>query len=224
VASRLLGVRQAEERFWSTGERETREYVRLVEQRIVPASTLEGLTPATGYLRAPGVDGRGPRVEPVRMARPSLLGRPIPSIPPIPREEKTGAPRDGGMPANATPPGLPPAEPAAADEDLARVLERLEQEGERAGTCHLWPASAVNTDGYAKTTVRGHSVTVYKWLWEHQHGPVPRGWSLEHTCHTQARARGECRGGRTCKHRRCCELAHLEPMPIGEHSSRTEHR
>jgi hypothetical protein len=94
TASRLLGVRQAEERSWSTGERETREYVRLVEQRIVPASTLEGLAPATGYLRAPD----GPRVEPVRMARPSLLGRPVPGVPSIPREEErvTTGRRDAG--------------------------------------------------------------------------------------------------------------------------------
>ena len=134
------------------------------------------------------------------------------------------------MPANAalaSEPAVPAprssAEPAAADEDLARVLERLEREGERDGACRLWPAPGVNTDGYAKTTVKGQSVTVYKWLWERQHGRVPRGWTLHHRCHSRALQAGTCRSGRSCRHRRCCELAHLEPMPIGEHSSRTQH-
>jgi hypothetical protein len=230
TASRLLGVRQAEERSWSTDSRDTREHVRIVEQRIVPASVLEGLPPATAYLRAPATDGRPPRVEPVRMARPSLLGQDIPRIPSIPREEKAGERRDGGMPAEPAQavrgavPGPPPsAEPEAVDEDLARVLGRLEREGERDGACRLWPASGVNTDGYAKTTIKGQSMTVHKWLWEREHGPVPRGWTLEHTCHTAARLRGECPGGK-CKHRRCCELDHIEAMPKAEHSSRTVHR
>ena len=35
-------------------------------------------------------------------------------------------------------------------------------------------------------------------------------------------ARGECAGGKTCKHRRCCELDHLEGMPHGENSARQQ--
>jgi len=59
---------------------------------------------------------------------------------------------------------------------------------------------------------------VHRWLWERENGPVPKGWTLEHTCHTGAKARGECAGGKTCKHRRCCELEHLEAMPHGENT------
>jgi hypothetical protein len=81
---------------------------------------------------------------------------------------------------------MPSAEPETVDEELARVQQRLEREGEQDGTCRLWPASGVNTDGYAKTTVKGRSETVYNWLWQRQHGAVPQGWSLEHTCHTPA--------------------------------------
>jgi hypothetical protein len=65
-------------------------------------------------------------------------------------------------------------------------------------------------------------VRVYRWLYEHEYGPLPRGWTLDHTCHTEAKARGECAGGKTCKHRRCCELEHLEGMPHGENSSRQQ--
>jgi hypothetical protein len=76
TASRLLGVRWAKEHSWSTGDRDTREHVRLVEQAYVSASAMEDLmTPAVGYLRTPGVDGRRPRVEPVRVGKPSLVGR-----------------------------------------------------------------------------------------------------------------------------------------------------
>src|SRR6185437_2447762 len=72
--SRLLGVRWGEERSWSTG-RETRETVRLVEQPYVPASVMEDLDPGSAQLRVPNVDGRRTRVEPVRVAMPSLIGR-----------------------------------------------------------------------------------------------------------------------------------------------------
>jgi hypothetical protein len=207
--------------------------VRLVEQPYVSQSAMEELTPATGYLRRPGIDGRRPRVDPVRVGKPSLVGRtgqPVPPVQTVPRTGRGEAGWDGGTEVVASQaavpiPPLPLAEPEAQqDEDLARVLGRLEQEGEWVEGCHLWPASGCNAEGYAKTSVQGQRVTVHKWLWECARGEVPRGWSLEHTCHTAAKARGECRGGRTCRHRRCCELAHLVPMPIGEHSSRTEHR
>jgi len=45
---------------------------------------------------------------------------------------------------------------------------------------------------------------------------VPRGGDLDYLCHKRAKARGECMGGKTCKHRHCCELAHLEAKPHGE--------
>src|SRR6266511_3410136 len=53
---------------------------------------------------------------------------------------------------------------------------------------------------------------------ERENGRVPRGWTLKHSCHTQANRRGECAGGKTCKHRRCCEQTHLDVMPHGENN------
>ncbi len=38
-------------------------------------------------------------------------------------------------------------------------------------------------------------------LWTQHHGPVPAGWDLDH------------RTDRGCRHRDCCNLAHLEPVP-----------
>jgi hypothetical protein len=67
-------VRWGEEWSWSTG-RETRENARIVEQPYVPASVMEDLDPGSAQLRVPNVDGRRTRVEPVRVAMPSLIGR-----------------------------------------------------------------------------------------------------------------------------------------------------
>jgi hypothetical protein len=45
---------------------------------------------------------------------------------------------------------------------------------------------------------------------------VSMGWTVDHLRHNQAKARGECKGGKSCKHRCCCELAHLKAKPHGE--------
>jgi hypothetical protein len=37
--------------------------------------------------------------------------------------------------------------------------------------------------------------TVHKWLWEPENGRVPKGWSLQHSCHAEAKRRGECATG-----------------------------
>jgi hypothetical protein len=106
------------------------------------------------------------------------------------------------------------------DQDLERVLDRLEREGELDGECWLWPKAGCNDQGYAVVSIGGRGarrmLRVHKWLWERENGPVPKGWTLEHRCHTEAKRRGECAGGKTCKHRRCCEQTHLEAMPHGE--------
>jgi hypothetical protein len=73
TACRLLGVRWAEERSWSTG-RETRKNVRIVDQPYVSVPALEDLEPGTAHLRVPSVDGRRTRVEPVRVTLPSMVG------------------------------------------------------------------------------------------------------------------------------------------------------
>jgi hypothetical protein len=107
------------------------------------------------------------------------------------------------------------------DDDLVRVLGRLERDGEiDEEGCRLWPESGCNDQGYAVVSMGGRGnksmPRVYRWLWEREHGPLPKGWTLDHLCHNRAKARGECPGGK-CKHRRCCELAHLEAKPHSLH-------
>jgi hypothetical protein len=231
TASRLLGVRWGEERSWSTG-RETRENVRIVEQPYVSASALEDLEPGTAHLRVPSVDGRRTRVEPVRVALPSMVGhgragsptrRKEAEIPALPHDEvvqQTSYPEEAAALPVPAPDEMLAVNEEAIDEGLERVLRRLDDEGEQDGEWRLWPEAGCNDQGYAVVSVGNRMVRTYRWLYEHEHGALPKGWTLDHTCHNEARARGECAGGKTCRHRRCCELKHLEALPRGENSQR----
>jgi hypothetical protein len=115
---------------------------------------------------------------------------------------------------------IPAVDEEPIDVDLERVLRRLDDEGEQDGECRLWPETGCNDQGYAVVSMANRMVRTYRWLYEHEHGALPKGWTLDHTCHNEARARGECAGGKTCRHRRCCELEHLEALPRGENSQR----
>jgi hypothetical protein len=43
---------------------------------------------------------------------------------------------------------------------------------------------------------------------------------IDHTCHNEAALRGECKGGKTCAHRACVNLKHLELVTMSENSKR----
>jgi hypothetical protein len=53
-------------------------------------------------------------------------------------------------------------------------------------------------------------------------GPIPRGWEVDHVCHTDAVERDECGGG-ACEHRACWNPAHLETVSSAENSRRGNH-
>lgn len=48
-------------------------------------------------------------------------------------------------------------------------------------------------------------------------GPVPSGMLLDHTCHNRDQS---CQGGNNCRHRRCVNPAHLEPVTALTNSRR----
>lgn len=54
-------------------------------------------------------------------------------------------------------------------------------------------------------SLRAHRVSYQEW-----HGPIPTGFHVDHTCHNEAVARGECSGGYKCQHRGCVNTMHLE--------------
>jgi hypothetical protein len=94
-------------------------------------------------------------------------------------------------------------------DDIARA-----RAAETASGCWPWQGN-INDSGYGRRRVgtpgilwRAH-VLVYVELV----GPIPDGFELDHTCHTNDPA---CPGGRMCLHRRCVRPVHLEPVTPGE--------
>jgi hypothetical protein len=54
-----------------------------------------------------------------------------------------------------------------------------------------------------------YSARAHRWLYKQKRGPLTREQLLDHTCHNEAYARGECAGGIECLHRRCVNPEHL---------------
>ncbi len=82
--------------------------------------------------------------------------------------------------------------------------------------CWLW-AAYVDRYGYGQTSDserrnRGAHCVAYELLV----GPIPEGLELDHLCHTDDPS---CPGG-ACRHRRCVNPAHLEPVPPAENTRR----
>jgi hypothetical protein len=83
----------------------------------------------------------------------------------------------------------------------------------RSDECLLLKGSTAN--GYAtvmfkKKGILAHRVSYLKW-----HGEIPDKFQVDHICHNEAAAKGECAGGSTCLHRRCVNPAHLRAVSAG---------
>lgn len=77
-----------------------------------------------------------------------------------------------------------------------------------------------NASGY--TQVRradGTKTGAHVIAWEAVNGPVPDGLVIDHVCHNEALARGECAPG-VCYHRSCVNPEHLEAVTDGENIRR----
>ena len=83
--------------------------------------------------------------------------------------------------------------------------------------CWIWTGH-ITRWGYGRHTMgRGNATHAHRWSYEHFVGPVPDGLELDHICHSTDLS---CRGGPTCRHRRCCNPAHLEPVTHAENIGR----
>lgn len=60
------------------------------------------------------------------------------------------------------------------------------------GDCIDWTGSC-NGKGYPRMNIRGRLVLVYRYVWERENGPVPKGLEVDHRCFNRA----------------CIKLAHL---------------
>jgi hypothetical protein len=60
----------------------------------------------------------------------------------------------------------------------------------------------------------------HRWTYTQYIGEIPEGMQIDHMCHTQD---ATCLGGNDCKHRRCCNPDHLEPVTASENTMRQRH-
>lgn len=87
--------------------------------------------------------------------------------------------------------------------------------------CWPWMASTKGKSGYGQFNVGGNRIiNAHSMAYEVMVGPVPEGRTLDHTCHSEAVARGECLDAADCRHRLCCNPEHLEPVTHGENVRR----
>lgn len=78
------------------------------------------------------------------------------------------------------------------------------------------------THGYAQRSVwnkelkKTQSWKLHRWVFTQVYGEIPEGFEIDHICHNEAVARGECAGGTTCKHRACANPNHLRAVSKSE--------
>lgn len=87
-----------------------------------------------------------------------------------------------------------------------------------ADGCWIW-TGYVTADGYGRASrTRSTSTIAHRVAYEVFVGPIPDGLTLDHLCHSVDPV--GCPGGLNCKHRRCVNPAHLEPISHRENSLR----
>jgi hypothetical protein len=87
--------------------------------------------------------------------------------------------------------------------------------------CWPWPGY-VPSDHYPHVMIDGQRKYVHRVSYQLHVGPVPRGWEIDHVCHTAAVSAGLC-AGPECAHRACWNPAHLEAVTSRENSLRGNH-
>lgn len=86
---------------------------------------------------------------------------------------------------------------------------------EMANGCWRW-TGFVNESGYGRSGNSEGTRQAHRLAYEIFTGPVPDGHQVDHRCHTEAVARGECEGGNECPHRSCVNPEHLEAVTARE--------
>lgn len=87
-----------------------------------------------------------------------------------------------------------------------------------------WPAPGfVQDHGYAVVMIDGERKYRHRLSYQLHVGPVPRGWEIDHACHSEAIRLGTCADQDDCEHRACWNPAHLEAVSSRENSMRGNH-
>lgn len=74
--------------------------------------------------------------------------------------------------------------------------------------CWEWQG-AIGGGGYGYLRFKGLLYRAHRFFYERLVGPIPDGLELDHTCHNDDLT---CAGGPLCRHRRCVNPAHVEPV------------
>ena len=82
--------------------------------------------------------------------------------------------------------------------------------------CLIWEKSSYH-NGYGQTFVDGKNQAVHRVAWQALYGEIPKGKVVDHVCHNEAAAKGECTGG-NCKHRLCYNTNHLRLTTLKENT------
>jgi hypothetical protein len=83
--------------------------------------------------------------------------------------------------------------------------------------CWTWSAGEISTGYGAFHPAKNETVLAHRYAYELAIGPIPPGLVVDHTCHGRDKT---CRGGPTCRHRRCVNPAHLEAVTNEENLRR----
>ena len=91
--------------------------------------------------------------------------------------------------------------------------------------CWVFTGPDVTSDGYVRwRSGPGKPRTmVHVWSYTVYNGPIPEGMQVGHACHDRAVEDGSCPGGPGCRHRRCCNPAHLEAQTPSQNTTVQNH-
>lgn len=81
--------------------------------------------------------------------------------------------------------------------------------------CIIWHKSK-NEKGYGQDFLKGKNTKAHRAAWIRAYGEIPEGMVVDHLCHNEAAATGECEGGVSCVHRACVNLDHLRLVTPSE--------
>lgn len=87
-----------------------------------------------------------------------------------------------------------------------------------AGSEECWPwLGGRDGVGYGSLHHQGATMTAHRYLYQIAIGPIPDGLTVDHVCHNRD---ASCPGGKTCRHRICCNPSHLEAVTRAENRRR----
>jgi hypothetical protein len=93
--------------------------------------------------------------------------------------------------------------------------------------CLLW-TGMTGRGGYGRMTLDdGTTIAVHRFVWQYvMHKEIPEGMQVDHVCHGKAVEAGTCSGAgdEGCRHRNCCNPAHLELVTASENTRRQDHK